>query len=182
MELWLIRHPRPLVAPDICYGRLDLRVAEPEAHAAAERLSRRLDGVDRLRSSPARRCLALARRLHEDPAADDRLHERSFGDWEGLSWEAIGRAAVDAWAADPWDFLPPGGESARMVRERVAALLAEEVSRGGTVAWVTHQGVARAVAGLLLDMPAAEWMSLRLDFGEAWRFVGAGTDWKLERE
>ena len=29
MELYLIRHPRPQVAPGVCYGQTDLGLAEP---------------------------------------------------------------------------------------------------------------------------------------------------------
>ena len=35
MQLYLIRHPRPLVAPGICYGQQDLPLAEPVHRAAA---------------------------------------------------------------------------------------------------------------------------------------------------
>ena len=37
MELYLIRHPRPQVAPGVCYGQTDLGLAEPAAEVA-ERL------------------------------------------------------------------------------------------------------------------------------------------------
>lgn len=176
MELWLIRHPLPLAAEGICYGRLDLAVAEAETAAAAERLRSLLPADAKLFSSPARRCLDLARRLHAAPLANERLLERSFGEWEGLRWEAIGRPPLDAWAADPWDFAPPGGESARMLMARVAAALAALDDEGINV-WVTHQGVARAAAGMLLELPAEEWMALQLPFGAAWCLTSDGETW-----
>lgn len=181
MELWLIRHPRPLVAPNTCYGRLDVAPAPDDLQSAAARLAGLLPDAPRLRTSPARRCRELAHRLHHEPAEDHRLHERGFGHWEGQTWDAIDIAVLDAWAADPWDFTPPGGESARMVRTRVAELLAEELALGGTAVWVTHQGVARATAGLLLELSAGEWMTLAMDFAEAWRFVQSGSTWVLEK-
>jgi len=181
MELWLIRHPRPLVAPNVCYGRLDVAPVPDDLQGAVARLAGLLPTAARLRTSPARRCRELARQLHAEPAEDHRLHERGFGHWEGQAWDAIGIAALDAWAADPWDFIPPGGESARMVQTRVAGLLAEELALAGTAVWVTHQGVARAAAGLLLDLPADEWMRLTMDFAEAWRFVQSGPTWVLEK-
>lgn len=171
MELWLIRHPEPEVPPGVCYGQSDLAVREGALESALRGLS--LPAFDRLRTSPARRCRELARRLHDTPVEDARLSERHFGAWEGRSWDEIGRcglrdrALLDAWAADPWDFAPPGGESARMLRDRVDAAVRQEVSAGGVAVWVTHQGVIRAAAGLLLGLPDEEWMSLELGFGEA---------------
>ncbi|MDP2812012.1 MAG: histidine phosphatase family protein [Rhodocyclaceae bacterium] len=182
MELWLIRHPRPEVAPGICYGRTDIAVAEGEVEAALLNLHGRLPVFDRLRTSPAMRCRDLARRLSDGSIDDARLYERHFGAWEGRAWDDIDRALLTAWAADPWNFAPPGGESARMLLERVNAALREETSAGGVAVWVTHQGVARAVAGALLDLPDEEWMSLTLGFGEAWRLVEQKGRWKQAKK
>ncbi|MDP2751714.1 MAG: histidine phosphatase family protein [Rhodocyclaceae bacterium] len=165
MELWLVRHPEPEVRPGICYGRLDLAVSKAAIASSLQKLC--LPAFDRLRSSPALRCRLLAERLHAAPIEDVALQERHFGEWEGVSWEAIDRSALDAWAADPWDFAPPGGESARMLRERVRAAVAVDVALGGVAVWVTHQGVIRATAGLLLNLPDKEWMTLQVGFGEA---------------
>ncbi|WIM05064.1 MAG: alpha-ribazole phosphatase family protein [Candidatus Nitricoxidivorans perseverans] len=172
MELWLIRHPEPEVPPGVCYGQSDLAVREGALESALRGLS--LPAFDRLRTSPARRCRELARRLHDASFEDARLSERHFGAWEGRNWDEIGRcdrALLDAWATDPWGFAPPGGESARMLVERVDAALREEAASGGVAVWVTHQGVVRAAAGLLLGLPDEEWMTLRVGFGEALRIV-----------
>jgi alpha-ribazole phosphatase len=180
MELWLIRHPRPLVEPRVCYGRLDLAVGEAELAAVANRLLPSLPPGHRLRTSPASRCLALARRLHQTPVEDERLLERSFGEWEGLAWDAIGAGALDAWAEDPWDFAPPGGESARALLARVVMAVSEETVAGGVAVWVTHQGVARAAAGMLMALPADAWMNLQLPFGGAWQLTEQGGRWQKE--
>lgn len=177
MELWLIRHPKPVVAPDICYGRMDLAVVADDLELAVQRLAGCLP--PRLYSSPARRCRALAERLDAAPGLDPRLQERSFGQWEGKTWDEIGRAPLDAWAADPWDYAPPGGESTRMLLARVEAALDEAIDVGHAVAWVTHQGVIRAVAGRLLGLPAECWMKLQLDYGSAWRLVRRDGAWDL---
>ena len=81
MILHLIRHPRPLVAAGICYGRLDI----PAENAAAEaaRLRRELPLELPVWSSPLLRCRALAAELHPLPRIDDRLAEMDFGAWEG---------------------------------------------------------------------------------------------------
>jgi alpha-ribazole phosphatase len=180
MELWLIRHPKPDVPPGVCYGRTDVPAAPGEAEAAAQRLLTTLPALDRMRASPAARCRALARHLRTTAVEDARLLERHFGDWEGQAWDDIDRMLLSAWADDPWDFAPPGGESARAVWDRVGGAVLEETAQGGVAAWVTHQGVARAVAGALLGLRAAEWMSLTLGFGEAWRLVMRDGRWHRE--
>lgn len=179
MELWLIRHPPPLVAADICYGQLDLAVAPAALAAAALQLRPRLPTKVALYTSPARRCFDLARRLQPRPTADPRLLERGFGAWEGKTWDEIGRAALDRWAADPWNFTPPGGESTRALIDRVSAVLERTIDAGHPCIWITHQGVARVVAARLLDLPAARWMSLRLDFAGVWHFRRARRGWRL---
>jgi alpha-ribazole phosphatase len=177
MDLWLIRHPRPAVAPDICYGQLDLPLADGALAAILDRLPA-LPTTTRLRSSPARRCRSLADALHAVPLLDPRLLERNFGHWEGQRWEAIDRDAIDAWAADPWDFAPPGGESTSQLVSRVAAALDEETSLGGQAVWITHQGVIRAAAGRLLALAEQEWMRLNLDYGDAWCFSSGRAGWR----
>ena len=66
MRLYLVRHPKPRVAPGICYGRLDLELATP-APEAASRIATQLPPGLPLWSSPARRCRDLAEALHPEP-------------------------------------------------------------------------------------------------------------------
>lgn len=166
MQLYLIRHPRPRVEPGICYGRLDLDLAEP-AQAAAARLAPRLPRGVPLWSSPARRCRELAEALHPAPRLDERLWEMHFGDWEGRRWEEIGPTALDAWAADPAGFVPPGGESGLHVQARaldfVAALARAGVAEALVVA---HAGVMRALLAHQRGLPGQRWLELRFDYEE----------------
>lgn len=144
-----LRHPRPAVAPGVCYGRLDL---EPGPDAAAE-IAAALAATPRagaVLASPARRC----RRLAEALAARDGLAvtvepglaELDFGAWEGLAWDAIDRAESDPWAADPWTVAPPGGETFAALHARVRAVL--DRAPGGA-AIVTHAGPIRAARMIL---------------------------------
>ena len=119
------RAPRPAVAPGICYGRLDVGLAESAAEAAA-RLRPLLPGTFALHASPLARARLLAEELGT-PRLDARLQEMHFGAWEGRSFEAIG-AAIDAWAADPLGFRAPGGESAQEMARRVLHWLDEQLA------------------------------------------------------
>lgn len=161
MILHLVRHPRPLVAPGTCYGRLD--VAALDVAAAAERLRGLLPTGVPVWSSPLRRCRELAACLHGSPCVDDRLQEMHFGAWEGRSWDDIGPAALDAWAADVAGYAPPGGESARQVQARALAWVQERTEAESVL--VTHGGVMRVLLAHWLGLPPGEW--LRLNFAYA---------------
>ena len=168
MQLHLIRHPRPAVAPGICYGQTDLGLAEPAAEVAA-RLRPLLPERYTLHASPLQRARLLAEQLGA-PRLDERLREMHFGDWEGVAFDTLGRA-IDDWAADPLGFRAPGGESAREMAARVLHWLDEVLgaARGSGEAGepalvvVAHGGPLRAIAGHLLGLPPERWLAL--DFG-----------------
>ena len=161
MQLFLIRHPRPLLAAGICYGQLD--VAAQDAQPIAERLRALLPADTPVIASPLLRARRLAEALHPQPRYDPRLCEIDFGEWEGQAWDQIDRRLLDAWAADVLHFVPPGGESAAMLQSRALDCL--QNLRGPRLAIVTHAGVIRAVLGHWLRLTLAEWSRLPVDFG-----------------
>jgi alpha-ribazole phosphatase len=168
MELYLIRHPKPDVAPDVCYGQLDIGLAEP-AQAAADRLLPLLPDKFDLHASPLFRARALAEVLGR-PRLDPRLKEMHFGDWEGQSFAEIGEA-LDAWVADPIGFAAPGGESAASLAERVHDWLEELLDEQPTEPQVivAHGGPLRAIAGQLLGLPPERWLGLDFACGQVSR-------------
>lgn len=187
-RLWLVRHAQPLVAPGVCYGRLDLPANAAATAASAQALASALPTKVRLaHHSPLQRCEQLAQALHGlRPGLalkpDARLQELDFGTWEGCAWDAIGRAPVDAWTADFAHHRPGGGESLAGMLERVAAALtaarAEAAASGNDVLWITHAGVARCVQWLLQHgdavLPQADqWPVAAPGFG-AWVVLGLG--------
>jgi len=186
MKLWLVRHAHPLVAPGICYGRLDLPADAGATAACARQLAARLPAGIRIASSPLQRCEQLAQALlglrPDLPyETDARLQEMDFGQWEGRAWESIGPAALAAWT-DDFAGYPAGasGESVAGFMARVGAAF-DALAGPGPVLWVTHAGVIRA-AGLLargvrqvahaqqwpLDAPKyGQWQLLDLTAGQA---------------
>lgn len=145
MSLILLRHTAPDVAPGTCYGRTDLAPA-PGFEAEAQRLAHDLPPAMRVFSSPLSRCQRLAKHIAAmrglSLRLDDRLAEMDFGRWEGLPWDTVPRAELEAWAADFHDARPHGGESVAMLTARVAAFLGQRRTTGALV--VTHAGVMRA--------------------------------------
>lgn len=149
MSYALMRHLPTDIAPGLCYGRLDL---PPGTGGDAGPALAGLAGfaAAALFSSPAQRCLALAEQaaaatgLRVQP--DPRLLELDFGAWEGLPWDDVPRAALDEWAADPWGFAPPGGESGAALVARLrsfhAALPADAIV-------VSHGGPLKVLAALI---------------------------------
>lgn len=164
MRVYLIRHPKPVVAPGICYGHTDLGLVEDAAVCAA--VLRPLLPLTTVHSSPLRRCSALANALHPAPLFDDRLREVNFGAWEMRAWDDIGRDALDAWAAAPLNYAPPGGESIADLRRRATHFLDEHRHAGcEELVLVTHAGVMKVCAGELLGLPQPEWFSMSFDYG-----------------
>ncbi|MFZ4535185.1 alpha-ribazole phosphatase family protein [Propionivibrio sp.] len=161
MQVFLIRHPRPLIDAGICYGQLDIE--SEDALPVSARLRPLLPEGTPVISSPLRRARQLAEAL--DPAAriDARLCEMDFGEWEGQSWEDIGRHALDTWAADVLQFTPPGGESAACLQQRAIAFA--KSLNGPRVALVTHAGIMRALLGHWRQLPLGEWSQLKFEFG-----------------
>lgn len=164
MQLYLIRHPRPDVAPGLCYGRSDLALAE-DASVVAAALRPLLPDQVPVFSSPLTRCRLLAEALHPAPQFDARLVELDFGDWEMRPWADIGRAAIDQWAADPQVFVPPGGESVGAMRSRVADFLTDLAGLGlARAALVAHAGVMKVCAAELLGLAPAKWFPMKFEF------------------
>ena len=161
MQVFLIRHPRPLIAAGICYGQLDVDCEDPLP--VARRLLPLLPDDTRIIASPLRRTRGLAEALHAQPLFDARLMEINFGDWEGLQWADIDRKLIDAWAADVLHFVPPGGDSVAMLQARAIDCVKGIV--GQRVALVTHGGVIRALLGHWAQLPVEEWSQLKLAFG-----------------
>jgi alpha-ribazole phosphatase len=183
VELILVRHPRPVVAEGLCYGRSDLPV-DPDALARVHAALRAdgLPGGAPVFSSPLRRCAGLARLLAANVSFDASLAEMDFGGWELHSWNDIPRAEVDAWAADLLHYRPGGGESVLAVARRVAGALARIRHHGGERAVVIcHAGTMRLLAalagGILPEQAALAAASAphRIAYGEVLRVAIAAS-------
>ena len=169
MGVILVRHTRLHGGDGVCYGRADLPCADTfDADAAL--VVGTLPPVDRVVTSPAGRCLRLADAIGRARglavAVDPRLAEMDFGRWEGVSWDKVPRAELDAWAADFHGARPHGGESVAMLAARVSDALAD-LRRGGAVATVTHNGVIRAALAAAgrtgawqATTPFGEWVEI----------------------
>ncbi len=165
MRLILVRHPKPLCEPGLCYGRLDLECVADALDTAALRLAGLAEGC-RIVSSPARRARDLAARLGADVALEPRLQELHFGEWEGRRWQDLGRDPIDAWRAGLPDAAPPGGETLSAMAARCADWLASLEPDGLPVLAVTHAGPIRVIRALLAGEPLLAYFAASVPFAE----------------
>ncbi len=129
-----------------------------QALALAERV--RACGPTRCFSSPLRRALETARLLaaplglEVETVAD--LREADFGLWEGKTFEEIQASdpdAVSRWAAEPAEFVFPGGEAVRDFTARVERAVDKLAADPAEVVLaVAHGGVIRAAICHLLGL------------------------------
>jgi broad specificity phosphatase PhoE len=93
---------------------------------------------------------------------DELLAELSFGHWEGFTIKQLHErdpVHISQREHDKWHFVPPGGESYKMVSARMAqwhaSLTRDTVAtaHGGTArGLMAHLGIAKAAAAPLLDV------------------------------
>ncbi|GJL82752.1 MAG: phosphatase [marine bacterium B5-7] len=115
-------------------------------------------------SSPLIRTCETARLMGIDaPTKADDLIEMDWGEWTGRHLKSLRNELGQAMEENEnrgLDFQPPGGESPRQVRERLAAWLKSLPHSDKPVFIVTHKGVIRSAISL-----ATGW-DLKCEFGE----------------
>jgi alpha-ribazole phosphatase len=171
MKLWLLRHARVELAAGTCYGMSDVPADAAHTLESARTAAAQLSPGLPVAVSALGRARQLADALHqlrpdlEPPRTDPRLNEMDFGQWELQLWDAIPRAAFDAWMADFAGHPFGGRESTQQVIDRVAQAIDElRPACMKEALWITHAGVIRAVQYVLSHGPGRichvrEWPS-----------------------
>lgn len=155
MEIWLIRHGETLWNREKRFqGHRDIPLSDT-GRDQARACGRQLRDVsfsavyssDLLRASETASLVFEGRDL--ETSLDERYRERHMGVLEGHTRDEIPERFPEAWSAFnenlPDREVEGGGESIRMVRERVFEALSELATRhlGQRIAVVSHGGVAR---------------------------------------
>jgi len=167
--LYLIRHTTPDIAAGICYGQLDIGLADSFEVEAAE-VARGLPPVQLIFNSPLLRTRQLgeylARLQQCELRSEARLMEKHFGEWEGKAWDDIPRGEIDAWAADIMGYASPGGESPQQLMLRVQTLLSDVASLPQqSIVLVAHGGSLRAILAHVAAVSLTDIMRWELDYG-----------------
>lgn len=108
---------------------------------------------------------------------DARLLEVDYGSWEGQFWHEIAKLDAAGYAArqaDIWNWRPEGGESYKMVADRVSSWLAE-LARDSVV--VAHGGVSRALRAVLGCLAPSDIMRLEVPQDKILRIQSQTTGW-----
>ncbi len=168
-EILLIRHTTPEIQQGICYGQLNLDVADTFQDESGL-IQNSINGYrpQAVFSSPLKRCSILASSLFpkHNIEMDDRLMEINFGDWEGEPWDNFERAIMDRWAKDFIDLRPPNGESFKELILRSETFMEQILNTNNEkIAVVTHSGVIRSILTKYLHIPPQSIFNLHLNYG-----------------
>jgi alpha-ribazole phosphatase len=182
VTLWLVRHPRPDVAPGLCYGAADVPIDDAHLDELLDVLPGRLPRDADLWSSPLGRCLRLARGLERHGfgpvRTDPRLREMDFGRWEGRAWTEVPRDQIGAWRDDIVGYVPPGGESVALLAARGLAFVGG-LPAGRDAILVTHAGVIQTLLRTLRGLPLHELAGQRIEYGQVLALRRDATGWTL---
>lgn len=186
--VYLIRHGLTVGGEEKRYkGYLDIALSEEgtgQIERLAGHLKTRVDGASRkglvgFGGLDAVYCsdLSRARKSAEiiaetfglTPVVRHEIRERSFGKWEGMSFNEIRAGypeAFESWAANPLEFSPVGGESTLDVRERAMPVFFEMMGnhRGRSIAIIAHGGINRIILCELLGIPLKHIFRIEQDF------------------
>jgi len=180
-NIYLVRHGDVNLVPDICYGQLDCELTESyvqDVQSLVDYFQSKPSAMEHMQiiSSPLIRCLKLAKGLQKDlqPTfiplkTENAFQEINFGDWEGKTWQSIGKQAIDDWSADLLDYQFINGESARQFDQRVitAWLQLNETlclaKQTQNIVLITHAGVIRSILSHFLKIPLDHALTLKID-------------------
>ena len=147
----------------ICGDEHRFLVAEQMRDIAIAPLAIMLESVGRNTAPAVAAAAWYLQALDPQARTDARLSEINFGDWEGRAWDAIERDALDAWAADMLNFIPPGGESPGQLQQRCIDFVS--TLDLPSVVLVSHAGVIRSLLGYWRGLTIKEWTQIPCDFG-----------------
>jgi alpha-ribazole phosphatase len=182
MSIYLVRHTAPDVKRGICYGDSNVPVHEAEFARVMPDITAALPHEALVISSPLSRCRRLADFLHSESATrevriEDRLRERSLGDWQGKTWDDIARDDIDAWNNNYLNHAPPNGESVRSLQVRVVAAFeaAWESAAGRHLVLVTHAGPIACIIANWRNETLAAGLRPSARCGDVLRLDGGST-------
>ena len=166
---WLVRHT-PAINPDgLIYGQGEIEV-DCSNRTALEALADSLPPDPVRMVTPLARTRATAEALWgaRDCVIEPALIEQSFGDWQGLSHNALaalGDERVSAFWQAPATARPPGGESFADVMARVLPALERRSAefRGRDIVAVCHGGSIRAALAVALGLAPAQALAFQID-------------------
>ncbi|HZF93792.1 MAG TPA: histidine phosphatase family protein [Allosphingosinicella sp.] len=180
LTLLLIRHAAHVELGRTLSGRRrDVALSQDglqQAEIVADLLA--VEPIAAVYSSPRERAWYTAReiadRLEQTVIAANGLDEVDFGEWTGLSFDALeGDPGWDEWNSARSIARPPGGECMAEAVERAVAAVGEIASehRGQTVAAVSHCDIIRGLISFYLGLPLDNLLRFDIDPASVSRLV-----------
>jgi len=172
MEIYLLRHTKPDVPPDTCYGQSDIDVVEPIFREQLPRFQKLLplEEISAIYTSPLQRCYKLAEALsneHKGTIVDKRIGELDFGEWELQPWAGIDGQQMARWREDFLFARAPAGESHMDLYRRVEKFWDQLLKKEHPSSLVvTHGGVIKSLLSKILDMPLRKSYAIKIHYGE----------------
>lgn len=121
----------------------------------------------------------IGQRLNVEPVVINEFRERSFGIWEGLSFQEIKDRYPEEfhqWAKDPLRYGPPQGESTIDVKNRVIPKFKSilKSNQTGNIIIAAHGGINRVILCTILGIPLKNLFRIEQGYGcvnviEFWR-------------
>jgi broad specificity phosphatase PhoE len=170
----LVRHGETQWNRELIFrGRADIPLSA-KGLAQAEQLAAALtaEKIDAVYASPLARAqqtaqpLATPRSLEVETS--DYLLDMNFGEWEGLSVEAVEDRYPELfqlWQHHPELCVPPGGESLAEIRDRIKSGLQAWLAHrsGQTIALVTHRVVCKVMLCEVLGLDNSAFWRIQQD-------------------
>ncbi|WP_459209892.1 alpha-ribazole phosphatase [Aquimarina rhabdastrellae] len=168
MDIYLIRHTTPDIEKGICYGQSDIGVTADFKHEIAILKSHLpLSTIDKVYSSPLKRCTLLAQDLKTPVIQDNRLKELNFGSWELQAWDSIPKSELDPWMKNFVTYPVPNGESYISLHKRVMEFFNElKSSTAKNIIVVSHAGPIRALLASLQQIDLKDSFSIPVAYGQ----------------
>lgn len=177
MEIYLVRHTKPAIEKDFCYGQTDVPIDASAFEVTAKNTLTQLPKkVDALYSSPLIRCSYLANYIKEHKyrnksiGYNDFLKEVHFGDWENRKWSDINQTDLQMWMNDFANQSPPGGESFVALHQRTVQFLnLLKKTDYNSVIIITHAGVIRSITSHIQQTLLNDAFTKACDYGSVTR-------------
>ena len=161
----------------VCYGASDIGLSdEGEVHACE--LAKKIGAMNptQIFHSGLQRSQRLAEliSIHTDipMAADPRLAEMNFGEWELKTWDQIFADVghdIGRLASEPDTYAPPGGETVNALRDRMVSW-ARALPHQGRIVAISHGGPISALRRTLAEHELVNWTDLVPAHGEILTF------------
>jgi alpha-ribazole phosphatase len=171
MELYLVRHIKPVIEDGVCYGQKDVPIGHDCINEHKKIIQELPIDFDAIYTSPLSRCKILSDQISPNGISDARLMELNFGLWDGLKWEDINREDTNKWTKNYISLAPPQGESLLDVVERFSEFIFHLKNKPyKKVIIITHAGIIRCAMHLLEGIPLDQIMMQKIAFGGIYKF------------